>query len=297
MIIGILSVKNHRYHPNRRLLEAAKALKHQALILHPGKLFMGINDAGLGIVHITRRFRVDVVIPRIGATIKEYGLSMIRHLELLGIPVINNYSAILLARNKFLSLQTLSRQGMPVPETRYASNGSNFDKAVFDLGGFPVVIKASSGRQGEGVFRMDTPKKSRHLLKNLLNKGRGVLIQEFIPPENRKDIRVLVVGEKVVGAMALKPRKGDFRANIHLSGLAEKTSLTKDMTALALNSTKALGLDIAGVDMIEESSGDLRVIEVNYAPGFRGLESCTGEDVASEIIRYAAREGNSRTTG
>ena len=111
MVIGILSVKNHRYHPNKRLIEATKSVKHQPVLVHPGKIVMGTGNRGLNFTHIGKCLNVDVVIPRLGSTIKEYGLTMIRHFEMLGIPVINNYGSILLARNKFLTLQRLSGSG------------------------------------------------------------------------------------------------------------------------------------------------------------------------------------------
>jgi ribosomal protein S6--L-glutamate ligase len=288
MDIGILSFRNHRYHPNRRLLEAARDLDQQAILLDPRKLLMGANDQGLKIDHLRRSFQVDALLPRIGATIKEYALAMVRHFELLGIPVINGFESILLARNKFFTLQTLFRYGIPVPETRYASNWSHFEKAVSGLGGFPVVIKTLSGRQGRGVSLIDSIEKFKTLLNELLTTGHGVLIQKFIPPETRRDVRLMVVGEKVVGAMALIPRRGDFRANIHRHARAEKIRPTKEMSTLAIKSTRALGLDISGVDMIEEDS-ILRVIDVNYSPGFKGLEKCTGKDVAAEIIKYLIR--------
>ncbi len=291
MLIGILSVKNHRYHPNRRLMEAARALNHQAVLVHPGRLVMGVDDQGLRIDHLRRHFQTDVILPRLGATIKEYGLTMIRHLELLGIPVINNYQSILLARNKFLSLQTLFKSGVPIPESAYASNWSNFERAAAKLGGCPLVIKAPNSRQGRGVFLIDFIEKHRSLLNSLLDRSQGLLIQKYIPPEKRRDIRIMVVGKRVVGAMSLTPRKGDFRANIHLKGRADKVLLTRAMSNLAIRSAKALGLAISGVDMIEEDDGMLRVVDVNYAPGFKGLERCTGEDVAIEIIKYVTKRG------
>jgi ribosomal protein S6--L-glutamate ligase len=289
MRIGILSVKNHRYHPNRRLMEATRALNHEAALVHPGRLFMGVDDQGLSIDHLRKDFQADVILTRLGATIKEYGLTMIRHLELLGIPVINNYQSVLLARNKFLSLQTLFRSGVSIPESAYASNWSNFEKAVDKLGGCPLVIKTPSTRQGRGVFLINGIEKNRPLLNGFLGKGKGLLIQRFIPPDKRRDFRIMVVGKRVVEAMSLTPRKGDFRANIHLKGRAEKVHLTEAMSNLAVRSAKALGLAISGVDMIEEEDGMLRIVDVNYAPGFKGMERCTGKDVAIEIIKYVTR--------
>jgi ribosomal protein S6--L-glutamate ligase len=286
MLIGILSVKNHRYHPNRRLLEAAKALNHQGILLHPGKLLMGVGDGALIMEYLRKPLGPDVILPRMGATIKAYALIMVRHLELLGIPVINNFQSILLARNKFLTIQTLFQNGVPILESRYASNWSNFDKAVSGLGGLPIVVKIPNSRQGRGVFLIDSMEKHRPLLSGLLDRAQGLLIQKYIPPERRRDIRALVVGQRVVGAMSLIPKKGDFRANIHLHGRTEKISLTREMSDLAIKSTRVLGLAIAGVDMIEEENGAVSVVDMNYSPGFKGLERCTGKDVAMEIIKY-----------
>lgn len=289
MIIGILSVKNHRYHPNRRLLEAAKALNHQGILLHPKKMFMGVNDSGLRIDHLMGPTRPEIILPRLGSTIKEYALTMVRHFELQGIKVVNNFDAILQARNKFLTLQTLVRSRIPIPETGYASNWENFKMAASKMGGFPLVIKTLNSRQGRGVFLLDSMEAGRDQLNGLLDRAEGILIQRFIPPEGRRDIRIVVVGKKLIGPMSLTPKAGDFRANIHLNSKAEKVRLTGQMADLAVRSTRALGLDISGVDMIEEESGLLRVIDVNYSPGFKGLETCTGIDVASEIIKYVAR--------
>ena len=289
MIIGIYSLRNHRYHPNRRLLEAARDLNQKAILVHPKKLFLEVSDQGLRIDSVTKSLRIDVIMPRIGATIMEYALSMVRHFERMGITVINNFESILLARNKLLTLQTLFQKGIPVPESRYVSNWSNFEKAVSRFDDFPLVIKKPVSRQGRGVYLIDSVEKSRPLLDGLLNTGEGLLVQRFIPPEKRRDIRIMVVGERVIGAMSLIPKKGDFRSNVHLSGRTQKIEPTEEMSSVAIKSTQAVGLDISGVDMIEEEDGVLRVIDVNYSPGFKGLERCTGKDIAAEIIRYVTK--------
>jgi len=270
-------------------LEAARELNQQAILVHPKRLLMEVGDQGLGIDSLTGSLHVDVILPRIGATIKEYALTMVRHFELMGITVINNFESILLARNKLLTMQTLFHHGIPVPESRYVSNWFNFEKAVSKFSDFPLVIKRPNSRQGRGVFLIDSVEKSRPLLDGLLNTGEGLVVQRFIPPEKRRDIRIMVVGKSVIGAMSLIPKKGDFRSNVHLNGRTEKIEPTKEMSALAIKSTRAVGLDISGVDMIEEENGTLRVIEVNYSPGFKGLERCTGKDIAAEIIRYVTR--------
>ncbi|MFH0845182.1 MAG: RimK family alpha-L-glutamate ligase [Pseudomonadota bacterium] len=286
MIIGIFSIRHHRYHPNRRLLEAAKELGHRAILVNPKKIFLTVHDGGFRIDHLDRPFQVDVILPRMGSTIKEYPLTVLRHFELLGVRLINNYDAIMLARNKFLTLQGLSGNGIPIPESRYISNWSNFIGAVSEFGGYPLIMKTASGRQGEGVFLVESMDRARSLFEALLNRGEGLLLQRYIPPEKRRDIRAFVAGDVMIGAMSLTPRKGDFRANVHLHARTETIPYDKKIEALAVKSTRALGLDISGVDMIEERTGIFRVVDVNYSPGFRGLEKCTGVDVASEIIQF-----------
>ena len=276
-------------------MEAAGQLGHRGILLHPGRYTVGLGVMGPTVHPVRGALEVDVVLPRIGASIKEYGLSMIRHFELSGIPVINSFQSILLASNKFLCLQTLCKQGIPIPESRYASNWSNLDKALSLLGGYPLVIKAPRSRQGSGVFLLESREGGKERLEGMLNQGRGVLLQEFIPPDKRKDIRIVVAGSRALGTMALTPRRGDFRANVHLRGRAEALEPTGEMLDLALRATRAVHLDISGVDMIEDGEGALRVIEVNYAPGFKGMEKCTGRDIAIEIVKYVTRvaEGHS----
>jgi ribosomal protein S6--L-glutamate ligase len=231
------------------------------------------------------------MVPRIGAPIREYPLTLVRQVQHLGIPVVNRFEAILLARNKFLTLQTLQGVGVSVPDSAYASNGSNFRGAVSALGGFPLVLKRPYSRQGKGVALVHSYGEAGPVLEDLLHSGQGFLVQHYIPPEKRRDIRILVVGGKIAGAVSLSPKGGEFRANIHLRARAEILDMTEKMAELAIKSTEALGLDISGVDMIEEGDGSLRVIDVNYAPGFRGMEKCTGIDVAVEIIKYVIKIG------
>lgn len=270
-------------------MEAAGQLGHRGILLHPGRYTVGLGVKGPSVHAVRGALDVDVVLPRIGASIKEYGLSMIRHFELSGIPVINSFQSILLASNKFLCLQTLCKQGIPIPESQYASNSSNFRRALSLLGGYPLVVKAPRSRQGTGVFLLESMERGKERLDGMLNRGQGVLLQKFIPPGRRRDIRIIMAGSRALGAMALTPRRGDFRANIHLKGRAEALNLTGEMLELAHRATRAVHLDISGVDMIEDGDGALKVIEVNYAPGFKGMEKCTGRDIAIEIIKYVTK--------
>ena len=287
MNIGILSVQDEKYPPNQRLMEAALQAGHRARLIHTRDCLSEI-ERGRVTIAINGCERPDILLPRIGATINDYALGVVRQFELSGIPVVNGFGAILLARHKFLSLQTLATAGLPVPNTRLVVNIRGFQEAVKGLGGYPVVAKMPSSRQGSGVVRIDSGVMSEFLMENLQDNSRGVLVQEYLAPEGRRDIRAFVVGGQVVGAMELSPLEGDFRSNIHLTGLGKGLTLDPDLSELAIRSSEVLGLEIAGTDIIIDKAGAPNIIEVNYSPGFRGLEQATGMDIASRIIGYVS---------
>jgi ribosomal protein S6--L-glutamate ligase len=205
--------------------------------------------------------------------------------------VVNGFKSILLARNKFLTLQTLADHGMPVPDSHFVSNIKNFERAVAALGGYPVVVKTPNSRQGKGVMLVESSLTAQSIMDKLQAKKQGLLVQEFIGLQGREDIRAFVLGDKVIGAMTLKPGRGDFRSNVHQKGSAKVITLNKKLKELAIESSRALGLEISGPDIILDGNGKPRVIEVNYSPGFKGLEAATGLDIASGIIRYVTQTG------
>ena len=289
MHIGILSARSPRYHPNQRVIEAGSCLGHKVSVLHPKNCLSEIALGKVGL-HIPAHLAdMEVLLPRIGATINEYALTMVRHFELAGLPVINGFQSILLARNKFLSLQSLAHHGIAVPDSYIVSNLKGFERAVAKLGGYPVVVKTLNSRQGKGVILAESSRTSEFIVDNVLNRRQGLLVQEFISPHARRDIRAFVLGSQVIASMELTPKNGDFRSNIHLKGEASPVTLSKELEALAIRSTKALGLEISGTDIVVDGQGVARVIEVNYSPGFSGLEASTGLDIAAQIIRYVVQ--------
>ena len=285
MDIGILSVRDKAYHPNQRLIEAASQSGHGVRLIHTRDCFSEI-DHSRPAVKIEGSTGPDVLLPRIGATINDYALGVVRHFELSGVPVVNDFHAILLARNKFLTLQTLACNGVNVPDTHLVVNPQGFEGAVKRLGGYPVVAKMPSSRQGSGVVLVDSPVTAEFLMHNLQDNSKGVLVQEYIAPRGRREIRVLVIGDRIAGAMELRPNPDDFRSNIHLVGQGKAVTLDRKLSDLAIRSTRSLGLEISGTDIIVGEDGAPKVIEVNYSPGFRGLEKATGLDIASEIVGY-----------
>jgi len=286
MNIGIITVKGPNYHPNRRLREAAAEQGHRITLVHPYRVWPGLEDNTLSLVGLPGMTSLDVVLPRQGATVGDSCLALIRHFSLMGIPVVNDLDSIRLTKNKFLTLQTLAKAQIPVLHTVFVNSAKGFHEALTRLGGYPVVVKQVSGRQGKGVILVEKKRTVTSVTQKHLDKRKGLLVQCFIPPAGRQDIRVLVVGRKIVGAMELHPKKGDFRANYHLSKESRPRDLTPELTRIALKAASAVGLEIAGVDLIVDKNDRVSVIEVNYSPGFKGLEAATGLDIAGRIVGY-----------
>ncbi|MFW6054413.1 MAG: ATP-grasp domain-containing protein, partial [Thermodesulfobacteriota bacterium] len=214
-------------------------------------------------------------------------LTVLSHFQALGIPVVSPLESIRIARNKFLTLQALAHKGIRVPETCFVNSRAGYLAGVERLGGYPLVMKALNGRQGSEVFLIEREDKAGALLAEKLDSGQGLLLQRFIPPKGRRDFRVLVVGGEAVGAMELAAPAGDFRANFHVSNQARAARPSEAVRETALESARALGLTLAGIDLILDHRGGLFVIEVNYSPGFKGLEASTGLNVAGRIIDHA----------
>lgn len=289
MNIGIITAEGYDYPPTKRLVEAADEKGHRIIVVDPIYVWPILINGSPDLVGGVNIRMLDVVLPRQGATVNDSSLKLVPHLHHMGIPLVNNLDAIRLAKDQFLTLQALSSVQVPIPDTGFINAYEGFQSVLDRLGGYPVVVKQVSGRVGEGIFLVNNDHKARLILHNNLKTGTGMLVQRFIPPENRLDVRVFVIGGKVVGAMKLKPEPGDFRSNFHLTQKSWPVELSPEWEEIALKATAAIGLEIAGVDLIVDAEGTVRVIELNYSPGFSGLEAATGLDIAGRIIDYVVK--------
>lgn len=286
MNIGIITVKGYDYPPTKRLKEAAAEKGHRVIVVDPIYVWPVLVNGSPDLEGELDISMLDVVLPRQGATVNDSSLKLVPHLHHMGVPLVNKLDAIRLAKDKFLTLQVLSAFQIPIPDTGFINAYEGFQSVLDRLDGYPVVVKQVSGREGEGVFLVNNDHKARLILHDNLETGKGMLVQRFIPPENRLDIRVIVIGGKVSGAMKLRPKPGDFRSNFHLTQKSWPVELLPQWEEIALKASGALGLEIAGVDLIVDADGKVRVIELNYSPGFSGLEAATGLDIAGRIIDY-----------
>jgi len=295
MIIGIMTVNGVDFHPNKRLFEAADASGHEVMLINPYEITCTIDMDRSGLPGFSLDLQgkdlqgktPDVVLPRQGSPMGEYGFVVLRHFVKMKIPLVNGIEGVTIAKNQYVTLQALGAEGIRVPDSCFITQKSCFFKAVEHLGGFPVIAKQVDGMGGDGVVKLDTHVGAEKYLDLHLNPLKGLLVQEFIKPHGRQDFRMVVIGDHLAGAMALEPLPGDFRANIHQNGRAIAVDPSQELICLALRAAKACHLEIAGVDIIVEKGGQPLVIEVNYSPGFRGLEAATGKDIGQEIIDYA----------
>ncbi|MDG1555654.1 MAG: RimK family alpha-L-glutamate ligase [Candidatus Poseidoniaceae archaeon] len=286
--LAILS-RGPRLYSTRRLAEEARKRGLDPYIADPMKFSLFVADGRIDILHNGEPFNYDAVIPRIGHSITKHGVAVLRHLEQLGIWTANTGAGILQSRDKLHASQILARNRIPVPRTTYVRDIIDVETAVDFVGGLPVVIKVTQGTQGQGVFLRHTIREARNLVQGLLLTGRAVLIQEYIAESHGKDIRALVVGDRVVASMRRKARGREFRSNYHLNGTVEKVDLPPEFEEAACRAARVLGLHIAGVDLLEARNGPL-VLEVNSSPGLEGIEKASGVNVAGEIIDYVTSE-------
>jgi len=287
MDIGILTTRNHRYHPNRRFIEAALRMGHRPLLIDPWKCQLVVGHNGGTMMYRGKGFpHLDVVLPRIGATIEDYEMAVVKQLELMAIPLVNGFDSIAKSRDKFSCLQILASYGIRVPRSIVVTDCRNLVKLMRDLNGPPVIVKLLRGRQGTGVTLAESLQAVEFVLNNLSGFGDAALLQEFVEESRGRDVRALVVGGEVKASMVRQSRGEDFRSNIHLKGVGAGIDLSEEYRDVAVKSAKALGLDIAGVDMLESRDGAM-VLEVNYSPGFRELEKVARMDIAESILNYA----------
>lgn len=285
MRVYILS-RNPNLYSTKRLLEAGEAKKWDIRVIDYLKCSIEIMKGELKINYLGEELPVpDAIIPRIGASRTFYGTAMIRHFEMMDVFTVTGSLAVSRSRDKLRSLQILSKHEVDMPKTVFASNKSSAKDVIQLIGGAPLVLKILEGTQGVGVVLVDSEKAAKSVLDAFYGMDVNLLIQEFIEEAGGADIRALVVGGEVVGAMKRQGAEGDFRSNLHQGGSATSYKLNRKEKSTALAAAKAMGLGVCGVDMIPSSRGPL-VMEVNSSPGLEGIEKSTELDIAGKIMDY-----------
>jgi len=285
MKLAILS-RGPKSYSTRRLKEAALQRNHSVKVLDTLKFSIDLQK---GIPDLYYRQKplsaYDAMLPRIGASITYYGTAVVRQFQEMDIFCANTAHGITNSRDKLRSLQILSRHHIGIPRTTFVRDKKDVIPAIERVGGAPVVIKLIEGTQGIGVLLAETMKAAESIIELLQSQKQNVLIQKFVAESKGKDIRAFVVGDRVVAAMRRTAEGQEFRSNVHRGGKAEAVELDDQYKETAVRSAQILGLQVAGVDMLEGKDGP-QVMEVNSSPGLEGIESCTGLDVAGSVIDY-----------
>ncbi len=290
MNIVILS-RSIQIYSTYRLAEAARSRGHHPLIINHSKCSV-IMEKNAPSVHYEGVALDDInaVIPRIGASVTFFGTAVVRQFEMMDVFCANNSDSIVKSRDKLRSLQILSREGVNFPKTAIAKFPKNEDveDLIKQVGGAPLIIKLLEGTQGLGVVLAETKKAAKSVIEAFSGLKENILIQEFIKESGGSDIRAFVIGDEVVAAMKRQGKDGEFRSNLHRGGYGVKIDLTDLERETAIQASKAMGLKIAGVDMLRSERGPL-VIEVNSSPGLKGIEKVTGVNVADKIIEFVEK--------
>ena len=287
MRIAILSAKPDLY-STKRLLEAVHQRGHEGVIVNHLNCQVMIEGGRPSVLYHGQELdSLDAIIPRIGASVTDYGCAIVRQFEMMNVFTTAKSQAITRSRNKLRSLQVLSKAGVELPKTVFANHPKNGEitQLIKLVGGPPVVIKLLEGTQGIGVVLAESNKAAKSTIEAFYGLKKHVLVQEFVAEAQGSDIRAFVVGGRVVGAIRRQGLEGEFRSNLHRGGNANAIQLTDIEEKTAIAAARALGLRVAGVDMLPSSRGPL-VLEVNSSPGLGGIETATGIDIATEIIAF-----------
>lgn len=284
MNIVILS-KGRKNYSTLRLIEEAEARGHNIRVVNYAKCYITLERNNPIVNYRGEAIEdVDAIIPRIASNLTKYGSAIVRQFEMQNVFTSTSSIAIVRARDKLRSSQLLAKAGVGIPKTVFARETADYEGVLEQVGGAPVIIKVARGTHGTGVVLAETRKAALAVMQAFNVEGVSFLVQEFVAESAGSDIRAFVVNGKVVASMMRKSSDGDFRSNLHQGGQGITIKLTDEERKMAQKAAKAIGLTIAGVDMLRSEHGPM-VLEVNASPGF-GIEQVTGRNVAASIIEY-----------
>ncbi|MAU71049.1 MAG: 30S ribosomal protein S6--L-glutamate ligase [Pseudozobellia sp.] len=289
MDIGLLSVSNNVY-STQRIAEEARNLGHYIEQIDHTKCTVKLGGSKPQVLYQEEDIidEFDAIIPRIGTKVTNHGVAIVKQFELNGVFSAARSLSIARARNKVRTLQLLSQNQIAIPQTLFAIDPENIEQQIQMLGGPPLIIKIQEGTHGLGVILAESLKSAKSIIDTFYKMDSGILLQEYIEESNGEDLRIFVVGHKVVASMKRMSTLEDFRSNVHRGGQTEKVKLSKKEESMAIDAAKHLGLGVAGIDLLRSKRGPL-LLEVNASPGLRGIEAVTGINVAKEIILYVEK--------
>ena len=285
MRLAILS-RAPRAYSTRRLRAAAVERGHDVKVLNTLRFAIDLSGDVPDLQFRGRQLTdYDAILPRIGNSITYFGTAVVRQFEQMDVYTPNTANGISNSRDKLRATQILARHDIGMPATTFVRNRVDVVPAIERVGGAPVVLKLLEGTQGIGVILAPSVKVAEAIIETLQSTRQQVLIQRFVAESKGRDIRALVVGDRVVAAMRRTAQGDEFRSNVHRGGSVEAVTLDPEYERVAVRAAQIMGLKVAGVDMLEGNDGPL-VMEVNSSPGLEGIETATRLDVAGAIIDY-----------
>ncbi len=289
MHIVVLSRSSSLYSTSR-LVEAVVEAGHKVTVLDHLKCDIVCEEDNPCIYYRGAKITdIDAIIPRIGSSVTFYGSALIRQFEMMNIVTAVASQALIRSRDKLQSLQILARSGVGIPKTVFTNYSKEVGKIIDTVGGPPLIVKLLEGTQGVGVVLAPTRKAAESIIQAFHSMKARIIVQEFIQEARGMDIRAFVVNNKVVGAMKRQGKEGEFRSNLHRGGSGQLIKLSNKERQAALVAAQAMGLSIAGVDLLQSDRGPL-VLEVNASPGLQGIEKVTKSDIAGKIVDYVTQQ-------
>ena len=297
-----LLIKNTTFHGGgyvkRRLIEECFRRNIRCRLVNPNKVDLLLSNERSVVYAGTPIDLPDAVIPRVGANVDYFGLSVMRQLEQWGIKVYNPSASIEISRDKLYTHQILAANGLPIPKSVLSRSPFDLEyiEKHFD---YPIILKLTSGSKGDAVWKLDNTRELTELISTL-DTSRPIIFQEFLKDTRGRDLRCFVVGDKVTAAM-MRIASSGFKANVHQGGSVRNVQCGEQLTALTVGTAKLCQLDFSGVDVLLDKNG-YKICEVNSSPGFAGLEKATEYDVAKSIMAFviddvtARRQQHSVTT-
>jgi len=285
MKFGVLS-RAPRSYSTRRLIQAASERGHDATVLDTLRFAIDLAGDEPDLQYRGQPLEdLDAILPRIGGSITFFGLAVVRQFEQMYVYTPNTAGGIANARDKLRAIQILARHEIGIPATTFVRDRADVLAAIERVGGAPVVIKLLEGTQGIGIILAPDTKVAEAVIETLQSTRQNVLIQRFVAESRGRDIRALVVGDRVVAAMRRTAVGDEFRSNVHRGGTIEAVDIDAEYERVAVQSAQIMGLRVAGVDMLEGNDGPL-VMEVNASPGLEGIETATELDIAGAIVDF-----------
>ena len=287
--IGILSVEPNNY-SNQKIIESAGKHDHVCEIINTKRCYLNLKSHKPEVHYNGKELPFfDAIIPRIGSSLTFYGAAVVRQFEAMGTFCLNSSVAIGLSRDKLAAHQTLIKHEIPMPSTAFANSPHDTENLISLVDGVPLILKLLESTQGKGVLLAESKKAASGIISAFQSLQTPFILQEFEAESGGSDLRCLVIGNKVVAGMIRSAGEDDFRSNLHAGGIASKAKISKEEKLISIKATKALGLGMAGVDILRTSDGP-KVIEVNSSPGLKGIGAVSKLNLGEIIISHLEKK-------